>query len=84
MLVLIKFFLIKGNKLFKGLHQELIFILFIPTEFYLKKCLKIYQQQIMVLNFISSFVKDNIYATQFHPEKANQMIKLLDNFLNIT
>ena len=37
------------------------------------------------INFMSSLVKDNIYATQFHPEKSQSNgIKLLDNFLNIT
>ena len=34
---------------------------------------------------MSSLVKDNIYANQFHPEKSQSNgIKLLDNFLNIT
>ena len=37
------------------------------------------------VNFMSSLVKDNIYATQFHPEKSQSNgIKLLDNFLKIT
>ena len=44
-------FLIKGINYLKVCNQELIFILFIPTECCPKICLKISQKQIMVLNF---------------------------------
>ena len=34
------------------------------------------------IKFLSSFVKDNIYATQFHPEKSGEAgLKFFDNFL---
>ena len=34
------------------------------------------------INFLSSFNKDNIYGTQFHPEKSqNNGLNLIKNFL---
>ena len=85
MLVLIRFFLKKKNKLFKGLSSG--------TDFYFVHSYRILPEKLTSdiaktnygVNFMSSFVKDNIYATQFHPEKSQSNgIKLLDNFLNIT
>ena len=36
-------------------------------------------------NFIASLEKDNIYATQFHPEKSQNVgIEVLKNFVNLT
>jgi imidazole glycerol-phosphate synthase subunit HisH len=75
----------KKNKLFKGLSSG--------TDFYFVHSHRILPEKLTGdiaktnygVNFISSFVKDNIYATQFHPEKSQSNgIKLLDNFLNIT
>ncbi len=35
-------------------------------------------------DFISSFVKENIYAFQFHPEKSQEAgLKILENFVNL-
>jgi glutamine amidotransferase len=75
----------KKNKLFKGLTSG--------TDFYFVHSYRILPEKLTSdiaktnygVNFMSSFVKDNIYATQFHPEKSQSNgIKLLDNFLNIT
>lgn len=36
------------------------------------------------LNFVSSIWKDNIFATQFHPEKSQKVgLKILENFVNL-
>jgi len=37
------------------------------------------------IDFTSVVVKDNIYGTQFHPEKSHQFgIKIIQNFVNLT
>lgn len=36
------------------------------------------------VNFVSSIWKDNIFATQFHPEKSQRVgLKILENFVNL-
>ena len=36
------------------------------------------------VNFVSSIWKDNIFATQFHPEKSQKVgLKILENFVNL-
>ena len=36
------------------------------------------------VNFVSSIWKDNIFATQFHPEKSQRVgLKILENFINL-
>tara|TARA_B100001057_G_scaffold492224_2_gene584167 strand:+ start:11464 stop:12087 length:624 start_codon:yes stop_codon:yes gene_type:complete len=75
----------KKNNLFKGLTSG--------ADFYFVHSYRLLPENInngiaktnYGISFMSSFVKDNIYATQFHPEKSQSNgIKLLDNFLNIT
>ena len=75
----------RENKLFKGLSPG--------TDFYFVHSYRILPEKMKKnisttkygINFMSSLIKDNIYATQFHPEKSQSNgIKLLDNFLNIT
>ena len=75
----------KKNKLFQNLSPG--------TDFYFVHSYRILPEKMKNnisktnygVNFMSSFIKDNIYATQFHPEKSQSNgIKLLSNFLNLT
>ncbi len=75
----------KKNKLFNGLPSG--------ADFYFVHSYRILPEKISNnisktnygINFMSSLIKDNIYATQFHPEKSQSNgIKLLKNFLEIT
>ncbi len=61
------------------------------TAFYFANSyhVKVKDQDIVMLTttygekFVSSFVKENIFCTQFHPEKSQEHgLQLLDNFLN--
>ena len=37
------------------------------------------------IKFLSSFQHENLFATQFHPEKSQENgLKLLENFLKLT
>ena len=75
----------KKNKLFLNLSSG--------TDFYFVHSYRILPEKMKNdisktnygIDFMSSFIKDNIYATQFHPEKSQSNgIKLLSNFLNLT
>ena len=75
----------KKNKLFSNLSSG--------TDFYFVHSYRILPEKMKDnisktnygIDFMSSFIKDNIYATQFHPEKSQSNgIKLLSNFLNLT
>tara|TARA_Y100000992_G_scaffold218138_1_gene150821 strand:- start:1353 stop:1940 length:588 start_codon:yes stop_codon:yes gene_type:complete len=73
------------NKLFEGLSSG--------TDFYFVHSYRMLPEKMSNnisktkygINFMSSFIKDNVYATQFHPEKSQSNgMKLLNNFLKIT
>ena len=37
------------------------------------------------VNFLSSFNQENVFATQFHPEKSQgNGLKVLENFISLT
>jgi len=75
----------KKNKLFEGLSSGTDFYFVHSYRMLPEKMSKNISKTTYGINFMSSFIKDNIYATQFHPEKSQSNgIKLLDNFLNIT
>ena len=72
------------NKLFSGLKNNSDF--YFIHSYYMKKNKKILNSSTTNygIEFISSFAENNIYATQFHPEKSQgNGLKLLDNFLKI-
>ena len=73
-----------GNVLFKNLNNNIDFY-FVHSYFMQTKGLK---KNISTtnygINFLSSFNNDNIFATQFHPEKSQKNgLILLKNFLNL-
>ena len=73
-----------GNKLFKGLKNNIDFY-FVHSYFMQTKGLK---KNISTTNygidFLSSFNIENLFATQFHPEKSQKNgLMLLKNFLNL-
>ena len=73
-----------GNVLFKNLNNNIDFY-FVHSYFMQTKGLK---KNISTtnygINFLSSFNHDNIFATQFHPEKSQKNGKIfLENFCNL-
>ncbi len=73
-----------NSKLFKNIHENPYF--YFIHSYCLKKapeksnyCITEY-----VNKFISFFEKDNIFGSQFHPEKSHKTgLKLIQNFLNL-
>lgn len=74
-----------SNKLFRGLENNSDFY-FVHSYRMLPERLK---DNITItkygVNFLSSFNQENIYATQFHPEKSQgNGLKVLENFISLT
>ncbi|MDC0164529.1 imidazole glycerol phosphate synthase subunit HisH [Candidatus Pelagibacter bacterium] len=74
----------KSNKLFKGLKNN---------DFYFVHSYRMLKEKLSLdisttnygIEFLSSFHHENLFATQFHPEKSQENgLKLLENFLNLT
>ncbi len=74
----------KKSKLFYDISEESLFYF---VHSYYVNCER--KEDVLattnyMLEFDSSFEKDNIFATQFHPEKSHQSgLKLLQNFANL-
>lgn len=73
------------NILFKGLGEQ--------RDFYFNHSYRMIDNNLKEntsttnygLNFLSSYYNENLYATQFHPEKSQvNGLKVLENFLNVT
>lgn len=73
------------NKLFKGLENGCDFYFVHTYRMLPEKLNKNISITNYGINFLSYFQIDNIFATQFHPEKSQANgLKLLNNFLKIT
>ena len=73
------------NKLFKGLKNK--------SDFYFVHSYRMLQEKLgknistteYGINFLSSFNNENIFATQFHPEKSQSNgLKVIENFIQLT
>ena len=72
-----------GNKLFKDLKNNLDFY-FVHSYFMQTKGLKkIFLRQIMHRFSFSSFNIENIFATQFHPEKVKKRFNAFKKFFKL-
>ena len=76
---------IKNNDLFKGIDENSKF--YFVHSYYVEKTIENTDTLTTTdygIEFNSSLSKDNIFATQFHPEKSQKPgLKLLENFVNI-
>ena len=74
-----------GNKLFDGLKEKSDFYFVHSYRMLPEKLKKNITKTDYGIEFLSSFNLENIYATQFHPEKSQSNgLKLLENFLKLT
>lgn len=75
----------KDDKLYNGLKNNSEFYFVHSFRMLPEKNNKNFAITNYGIDFLSSFNYDNIFATQFHPEKSQSNgIKLLKNFLDIT
>ena len=74
----------KSNKLFKGS---------VNNDYYFVHSYRMLQEKLSSnisttnygVKFLSSFHHENLFATQFHPEKSQKNgLRVLENFLNLT
>ena len=66
-------------KLLETLKNEKQLVLFVPKD---KKVIS--STTDYSTNIVGSVEKDNIFGTQFHPEKSDKLgLKLIENFISI-
>ena len=74
-----------SNKLFRGIKKSHDFYFNHSYRMLIEKFKGDYSFTVYGQKFLSSFVKDNIFGTQFHPEKSQSNgLKVLENFINHT
>ena len=76
--------IVKKSKIFKniGNNSHMYFVHsyeFIPDDINVISATTVYSS-----NIVCSVEKENIFGTQFHPEKSDKMgLKIIDNFINL-
>ena len=76
--------LIKNSELLKGCNEELVFYFVHSYEFLPLESENIVGTTYYGKKIVSIIEKDNIFATQFHPEKSHVAGRaILSNFLNL-
>lgn len=74
-----------NNRFFRGIKKNHDFYFNHSHRMLVEKFKGDYSYTIYGKKFLSSFVKDNIFGTQFHPEKSQSNgLRVLENFLNLT
>lgn len=73
----------KESKLFKNMYEEPRFYFVHSYHFLCKNSEDILTESDYWYRFVSAFENDNIYWTQFHPEKSHKFgMKIIENFIN--
>ena len=74
-----------NNRFFRGIKKNHDFYFNHSHRMLVEKFKGDYSYTIYGKKFLSSFVKENIFGTQFHPEKSQSNgLRVLENFLNLT
>ena len=76
--------IIKDSKIFKGIENK-SHMYFVHSYEFIPKDKKVISSTIdYSKNIVSSVEKENIFGTQFHPEKSDKVgLKIIDNFINL-
>jgi len=75
--------LLKDSDLFKGLKKERAFYFVHSYAMQLKDSQNLVAESDYGIKFTAAVQKDNIFATQFHPEKSQKNgLTVLENFVN--
>ena len=73
--------IVQNNPLFKGIKKDLSFYFVHSYHFVPKDTNVIEATTTYGIEFVAAILKDNIFATQFHPEKSQKNgLTILDNF----
>ena len=74
----------KENKLFNGMHDDPCFYFVHSYHLVCDEPRDILSTSVYGYEFVSAIQRENIFATQFHPEKSHKYgLKVIGNFLEI-